>query len=62
MSETLRHRHEIMQPRDSYGVMCPGPSLSDISCNIEYLGNLNISSLPRLIQVQVWVKHLKHDM
>ena len=42
-----------MTCRDSNSEMCPGPSLSDISCNIEYLGNLDISSLPRLIQVQV---------
>jgi len=39
--------------RDCSGNMTPGPSLSQITCQIEAVGGIKAGTLPRLIQVQV---------
>ena len=43
--------------RDCSGDLTPGPSLSQITCQIEAVGGVEPGSLPRLIQLQVWPHH-----
>ena len=39
--------------RDSEGSLTPGPSLGEISCQMEPLEGLQASTLPRLINIQI---------
>ena len=39
--------------RDSEGRLTPGPSLGEISCQMEPLEGLQASTLPRLIHIQI---------
>ena len=38
--------------------LTPGPSLSEITCQIEAIGGIEPGTLPRLIQVQVSIDWL----
>ena len=47
----------IYYSRDCSGDLTPGPSLSQITCQIEAVGGVEPGSLPRLIQLQVGPQH-----
>ena len=44
--------------RDCSGSITPGPSLSQITCQIEAVGGIKAGTLPRLIQVQESCNHI----
>ena len=50
-----------MTNRDCTGALTPGPSLPEITCQIEAIGGIEPGTLPRLIQVQVH-KEIHNDM